>query len=68
MQGVRQSDGVVIPEGWQKYSFFGRIVNAGLCSYSDLVGGKIDVKAVFEMHRMLDFQDYCYLKMKEAKK
>jgi hypothetical protein len=37
---------------------FSRICCAGLCSYADVVTGRVGVSDVFEMLLMLDWRDY----------
>lgn len=49
---------VEIPREHRKWSFFGRIVRAGLCSYTELRSGEVGIEDVFAMHHILDVDDY----------
>ena len=51
-----------IPDGWRRALFFGRLANAGLCTYGELRQGKLTLRDIFDMHRMLDFTDYLQAK------
>lgn len=67
-RGVKQQNVSKTPNGWSKIAFFGRLINAGHCTFDKLVDGTITLEHVFEMHRMLDLQDYYIHKAFEAQK
>lgn len=62
MDGMRRGKSVSIPEGWSDIVFFGRLITSGICRYPDLAVPGLSAKAVYDMHRMLDFQEYCQVK------
>lgn len=55
----KKRTGITVPAGWELYSFFGRLVNAGLCSYEALLSDELAIADIFAMHRILDWKDYC---------
>ena len=65
MRGAAPGPYVAVPEEWRATSFFGRIVTAGLCAYAQLSDGSLDMEDIFEMHRMLDFEEYCEAESRE---
>lgn len=62
MRGLPRGASIEIPDGWNAAAFFGRIVTAGLCRYAELKSSELSAKDVFNMHRILDFQEYCRAK------
>ncbi|MDR1534724.1 MAG: hypothetical protein LBU64_06435 [Planctomycetota bacterium] len=61
-----------VPEGWEGISFFGRLVNAGVCRLRDLTRepaeGGLTVREVFDLHRMLDWKLYGEITLAERRK
>lgn len=49
---------IPIPEGWQGRALAARLVSAGMCSYMDLISGRVTVRDFFEMLRVVDWRDY----------
>lgn len=62
MTDVRQGEGVTLPDGWGRIAFFGRLVNAGICSFTELARPGLSPRHVFDMHRMLDMRELCQRK------
>jgi hypothetical protein len=60
------------PEGWGGIAFFARLVNAGVCGIGELARppatGGLTIRQVFDLHRMLDWRDYCDSEIAERSK
>jgi len=58
-------DGIPIPEGWTSDYWLGRVVWAGLCSYTDLCDGSLNMNDLMDLHRSLNLRDYLERKAQE---
>lgn len=67
MKGIRCAWRSVEPE-FAEISFFGRLVDAGACRYTELVDGTLSIQNVFDMHRMLDYREAEKFRQYEAMK
>lgn len=63
MKGLPDGVSIEVPEGWGATAFYSRLVAAGVCRFESLVAepmaGGMTVRQAFDLHRMLDWRDYC---------
>ena len=59
---------VAIPGGWEATSMTARICKAGLCSYMDIIEGRVNAKDFFAMQRMVDWNEQVQGKIAASRK